>query len=39
MHEEAIFLGQQALLTVALVSGPILLIAMVVGASCHYFRL
>lgn len=36
--EEAIFLGQQALLTVALVSGPILLIAMAVGVVVSLFQ-
>ena len=36
--EEAIFLGQQALLTVALVSGPILIIAMVVGVIVSLFQ-
>ena len=36
--EEAIFLGQQALLTVAYVSGPILVIAMVVGVVVALFK-
>ena len=36
--EEAIFLGQQALITVAYVSGPILVIAMVVGVVVALFQ-
>ena len=36
--EEAIFLGQQALLTVAFVSGPILVVAMVVGVIVALFQ-
>jgi flagellar biosynthetic protein FliQ len=36
--EEAIFLGQQALLTVAYVSGPILVVAMVVGVIVALFQ-
>lgn len=36
--EEAIFLGQQALLTIAYVSGPILVIAMAVGVVVSLFQ-
>jgi len=36
--EEAIFLGQQALLTIAYVSGPILVIAMAVGVVVALFQ-
>ena len=36
--EEAIFLGQQALLTVAYVSGPVLVVAMVVGVIVALFQ-
>ena len=36
--EEAIFLGQQALLTVAYVSGPVLVIAMSVGIIVALFQ-
>ena len=36
--EEAIFLGQQALLTVAYVSGPILVVAMIVGVIVALFQ-
>ena len=36
--EEAIFLGQQALLTVAFVSGPVLVIAMGVGIIVALFQ-
>ena len=36
--EEAIFLGQQALITVAYVSGPILVIAMAVGVVVALFQ-
>ena len=36
--EEAIFLGQQALFTVAAVSGPILIITLVVGVIVSLFQ-